>query len=149
MRNGRRCMDCGTRRRSGENHYEWREDREQLQLDFTFRQRSYKLIRMVLNVTGRVKNERSAKLLGYDYKQLQEHIKSHPNWDEVKDEHWHVDHIFPIKAFIDYGISDLKVINALDNLRPLLAADNLSKNAKYNKENFERYLEDKGIVYET
>jgi hypothetical protein len=104
---------------------------------------------MVLNVTGRVKNKKSAKLLGYDYKQLQEHIENHPNWNLVKDGDWHIDHIFPIKSFLDYGISDLKVINDLDNLRPLAAKDNLFKNAKYDKDKFEIYLNSKGIRYET
>lgn len=145
---GRRCMECGTKRRSGDNHYEWREDREQLKSDFTFRQRSYKLIKMVLNLTGKYKNKKSAALLGYDWKQLQDHITNHPNWDKVKDESWHVDHIFPITAFIDYGISDLKVINALENLRPLLAVENIKKGGKYCKEQFEEYLDKRGIIYE-
>jgi len=100
---------------------------------------------MVLNVTGRVKNEKSAKLLGYDYKQLQEHITGHPNWEKVKNKKWHVDHILPIKAFLDHGISDLKIINALGNLRPLGAKANLCKNAKYNKDDFQKYLERKGV----
>jgi hypothetical protein len=100
---------------------------------------------MVLNVTGRVKNARSAVLLGYDYKQLQFRIESHPNWAQVKDLFWHIDHIFPIKAFLDYGISDLKLINDLGNLRPILAVDNHSKNARYSKEDFLLYLRLKGI----
>jgi hypothetical protein len=100
-----------------------------------------------LNVTGRVKNKRSAEMLGYDYKQLQEHIIGHQSWPTLKDKAWHVDHIFPIKAFIDYGISDLKVINALDNLRPLGAIENMCKNASYDKNEFERYLRYKGVSY--
>jgi hypothetical protein len=35
----------------------------------------------------------------------------------------HVDHIFPIQAFLDHGILDLKTINALDNLRPMLGPE--------------------------
>lgn len=101
---GGRCLACGTAKRSGPNHYDWRDDRVLANLNDTFRQKSYKLIAMVLKVTGRVKNERSAKLLGYDYKQLQEHITSHPNWEKVRAGNWHVDHVFPIKAFLDYGV---------------------------------------------
>jgi len=92
-----------------------------------------------------VKNKKTARLIGYDYKQLQEHITSHPNWEKVKDEDWHVDHIFPIKAFLDHGISDLKIINALDNLRPVAAQVNLCKNAKYDKVAFSEYLKLKGV----
>jgi DNA-directed RNA polymerase subunit RPC12/RpoP len=146
---GNRCQKCGIAKRSGSNHYDWREDREQADLNDTFRQRCYKLVRMVLNVTGRVKNERSAKLLGYDYKQLQEHVTSHPNWEKVKGEKWHVDHVFPIKAFIDHGVSDLKIINALDNLRPLGAKANMCKNGKYDKDEFLKYLKRKGVRHET
>lgn len=141
------CSKCALERRSGKNHYMWKEDREQHKLDQAFRQRSYKLIRMVLRVTGRVKNKRSAKMLGYDYKQLQEHITNHPDWSKVKDGNWHVDHIFPIKAFMDYGIKDLKVINDLDNLRPMDAVENSSKNAKYDPKEFELWLESKGVEY--
>lgn len=143
----KRCRECGIAKRSGSNHYEWKEDREAHNAEYAFRQRSYKLIKMVLNVTGRVKNERTAKLLGYDYKALQEHITGHPNWSSVKDRPWHIDHIFPIKAFLDFGISDLKIVNALDNLRPLEATENLAKNAKYDKEAFKNYLRHKGVSF--
>lgn len=142
---GRRCWECGIKRRSGENHYDWREDRDALNNELLFRQRCYKLIKMVFNVTGRVKNDRTEHLLGYKYTELQEHIQRHPNWKHVKHEPWHIDHIFPIKAFIDHGISDLKIINGLDNLRPLAAKDNLCKNAKYDKDEFIKWLASKGI----
>lgn len=145
FRSGKRCWECGVAKRSGDKHYEWREDRDLMDSELMFRQRSYKLVKMSLNVTGRVKNDKTAKLLGYDYKQLQEHITSHQNWPEVKDKNWHVDHIFPIKAFIDAGISDLKIINALDNLRPLDAVENMSKNAKYDRDEFSDWLRTKGI----
>ncbi len=145
----KQCNKCGLKNRSGSNHYMWYEDREEFETRYTFKQRSYKLLKMALKVTGRVKNKKTAKLLGYDYKQLQEHITSHENWSNLKNEDWHIDHIFPIKAFLDYGISDLKLINALDNLQPLAANDNLCKNAKYNRTEFEKYLNNKGIDYET
>lgn len=140
-----RCKKCGLKARSGSNHYMWYHDRDQFKELCNFKDRCHKLITMVLNVTGRVKNKKSAELLGYDYKRLQEYIKSHPNWAGLKGKKWHVDHIFPIKAFIDHGISDLKIINALDNLRPIEAAENCSKNAKYDKDEFYVWLKTKGI----
>lgn len=140
-----RCGECGIEARSGSGHYMWYDDRDAFKLLCSFKDRCHKLITMVLKVTGRVKNKKSAELLGYDYKQLQSHIKSHPNWENVKDKPWHVDHIFPIKAFIDHGISDLKIINSLDNLRPLDAAENFCKNAKYDKDEFYKWLKKKGI----
>lgn len=146
FRKGQRCKECGIKKRSKENHYLWYDDRDEFKLRCSFKDRCHKLITMVFNVTGRVKNEKTAKLLGYDYKTLQEHIKAHPNWEKIKDGKWHVDHIFPIKAFLDNGISDLKIINALDNLRPLDSQSNLSKNAKYDKQEFQKYLERKGVL---
>lgn len=118
----------------------WVPDREQYKQDCLFRQRAYKLVRMVLNVTGRVKNKRTAALLGYDYKQLQEHITTHPNWKLVKDSEWHIDHIFPIKAFLDANIYDIKLVNCLENLRPVSKEENLAKNAKYDKLEFKQWL---------
>jgi hypothetical protein len=80
-------------------------------------------------------------VLGYTPKQLKDRIMSHPNWESVKDEDWHLDHIFPIKAFMDRSISDLKTINSLENLRPVLALENHSKNDDYDPVLFESWLE--------
>lgn len=141
----KRCLSCGTKKRSGENHYEWREDRELYDLVYTFRQRCYKMVAITLAATNQRKSNRTANLLGYDHNQLKEHLTSHPNWEKVQGGKWHVDHIFPIKAFIDHGISDLKIINSLDNLRPLEATANMSKGDSYNEQEFLKWLETKGI----
>jgi hypothetical protein len=98
-----------------------------------------------LQATGRVKDNKTASILGYDYKQLQKHIESHPNWDNVKNNIWHVDHIFPIKAFLDHSIYDFKIINALDNLQPLSQHANNVKGAKYSTVEFVNWLKHKGI----
>lgn len=145
----KRCRECGTEARSGSGHYMWCDDRDEYKLRCSFKDRCHKLITMVLNVTGRVKNKKSAELLGYDYKQLQEYVQRHPNWEKVKDRKWHIDHIFPIKAFLEYGISDLKIINALDNLRPIDAKENMCKNAKYDKREFISWLQTKGVSCES
>lgn len=44
---------------------------------------------------------------------------------------WHVDHIKPVKAFLDEDVKDPAIINALENLQPLWAEDNLRKSARY------------------
>ena len=51
----------------------------------------------------------------------------------------------PVKAFMENGITDLKIINALDNLQPLPETENLKKNDKYNKNKFKQWLALKGI----
>jgi len=86
-------------------------------------------------------------LLGYDYKQLQEHILNHPNYEKIKNDKWHIDHIWPIKAFVDYGLYDLSLINCLENLRPLEAFENNSKSGKYCLADFEEWLTKKGIRF--
>jgi hypothetical protein len=40
---------------------------------------------------------------------------------------WHIDHIMPINHFIKSGITDPAIVNALENLQPLWAYENLSK----------------------
>jgi hypothetical protein len=141
-----RCGKCGIKARSKENHYMWYQDREAFKNKYHFKQRCYKLVKMSLNVTGRVKNQRTHKLLGYTYKELQNHITNHPDWNKLKTQKWHIDHIFPIIAFVNHDIFDLKIINALDNLRPMKAIDNMRKNAKYDKDQFKSYLLSKGVI---
>lgn len=50
------------------------------------------------------------------------------SWKNRKD--WHIDHIRPIKDFLDNGIDDFDVINHPSNLQPLWAKDNLVKGSK-------------------
>jgi hypothetical protein len=52
-------------------------------------------------------------------------------WDNRKE--WHIDHIRPIKSFLDSGITDVEIINHPSNLRPLWAKDNLAKGSSYIK----------------
>lgn len=73
------------------------------------------------------------RLHGYTYEQLKLHIESQfvdgMSWENRSE--WHIDHIKPISVFIREGVTDPKIINALSNLQPLWAFDNLSKGAKY------------------
>ena len=50
-------------------------------------------------------------------------------------------------AFIEYGVSDVRVINSLDNLRPLDPRSNLTKAGSYDPDEFEDYLRAKGVEY--
>ncbi len=70
--------------------------------------------------------------LGYTKNEFINHIESQfkdgMSWDNRSE--WHIDHIKPIIAFIKEGVTDIKVINALSNLQPLWAKENLSKGSK-------------------
>lgn len=72
-------------------------------------------------------------LLGYTQSEFIEHMESQfkagMSWKNRSE--WHVDHIKPIKYFLDEGVTELKIINALSNLQPLWAHENLSKGAKF------------------
>lgn len=79
------------------------------------------------------KYTRTEIIMGYKKEDLVNHIESifedGMSWDNYGE--WHIDHIKPISAFLSEGVDDPKVINALSNLQPLWAFDNLSKGSKY------------------
>jgi hypothetical protein len=86
------------------------------------------------------KTDYSHKMLGYTAKELYEHITNHPNWDSVKDADWQLDHIFPVDAFIKHGITDIKLINGLDNLQPLSKEENRIKSNHCDDVEFSEWL---------
>jgi hypothetical protein len=145
------CRECGLNKirgshhpggkyRRGSTHYCWRPDREQKRLDELFRKKCYKALGSTLKATGKQKVGHTSDMLGYGPKELQAHITAHPHWNKVKDGDWHIDHIFPIEAFLENGITDVRLINCLENLQPLSQKENNSKHAKYNKDDFEKWL---------
>ena len=79
---------------------------------------------------GRKKYE---ELLGYTVAELRSHIEIQftegMNWENRSE--WHIDHIKPISLFLKEGIECPATINALSNLQPLWAKDNLSKGASH------------------
>lgn len=89
------------------------------------------MIRRLVDKTKANVNSRTEHAVGYTSEQLKEHIESKfligMSW-ENRDE-WHVDHIKSIKSYIDDGVTDPKIINALSNLQPLWVEDNLKKGA--------------------
>lgn len=69
------------------------------------------------------------EVLGYTREDFINHIESlwevGMSWDNRSE--WHIDHIKSIKSFKDEGIFDPKIVNALSNLQPLWAEDNMKK----------------------
>jgi hypothetical protein len=135
------CKKCGNLKVSGENCYMYDPDREAIKLRKRFRKMCGQYIKRFMDATSQRKTCHTHELLGYTPQQLQEHILNHPDYEALKNEEWHVDHIMPIQAFLDHDILDLKIINALENLRPMKGPDNISKADNYNKEKFvEKYF---------
>jgi hypothetical protein len=148
---GQRCRKCKYRKsgaksklRTGAMNGRWNPDREYVQLNKLIHQKFTSMVANILKATGKKKSCRSAELLGYTRKELRDHLTNHPNWSTIQGR-WSIDHIFPIKAFLEHGIIDIKLINCLDNLQPLELKANISKSGKYSKEDFLRWLNQKGI----
>lgn len=135
---GHRCQKCV---KTGINNWKWNSNRKQVRQNELFRKKAYNLLARSLNATGQVKSKKTKEMLGYSTKELVSHIQNHPEWPTLKESDWHLDHIFPIKAFMDAGINDMKKINALENLRPCAASENLSKQGKYDLSEFQKWLE--------
>lgn len=111
-----------------------------------FQKKIYKALQTCYNYMGEKKQDHSHDLLGYTPKQLQEHIHSHPNWPNCDKVDWHLDHIFPIIAFLEHGIKNISVICCLENLQPLPGKANCQKNATYHKADFQKWLQERSCL---
>jgi hypothetical protein len=137
---GVRCAKCKKAKRSGPNHFAWRHDRDQFVLDIKFRKRVYGFLARCRRKFNTPKEGHADEVLGYTPRQLQEHIVNHPNWERVKNQDWHLDHIFPLEAFFEHEVFDFRIINALDNLQPILQTENNQKKDKYDRDAFLEWL---------
>ena len=77
----------------------------------------------------------TVEILGYTPEDLVEHLEnqfdSEMSWDNYGVYGWHVDHIIPVDYYLKSGVTDPAIVNALSNLQPMWASENLSKGAKY------------------
>ena len=84
-------------------------------------------------LNGSQKDDKTEDILGYTRHELVSHIEKQftkgMSWDNYGTK-WHIDHITPIKFFIENGVNDPSVVNCLSNLRPVCAKENLSKGAR-------------------
>lgn len=143
---GRRCRKCYEGTNVGENHPNWLKDRDLKSYRDKLRSRYYSILHDVLNKTGTQKQCKSEILMGYTWLELKSHLESFPEFEVLSQGLYHVDHIMPIQAFIEYNIGDIKIINALENLRPMAGSDNSSKGGRYDKQKFEAYLTSKRLL---
>lgn len=142
FRHGSRCRICLSRKQSVRMT---NPNREEVIMNKVIARRCNAMLRRILKMVGKRKQTKSTELLGYSKNKLKNHLMSHPNW-RGNDIRWTIDHIFPIKAFLEHGITDLKIINCLENLQPLEHFANLTKNDKYDKKAFRCWLKTKAIA---
>lgn len=92
-------------------------------------------IRRIETAIGEDRVSRAEDALGYTQDEFLSHLESQfedgMSWENRSE--WHIDHVKPIAQFIKEGVTDVKVIHALSNLKPLWAKDNLSKGSKYDQ----------------
>jgi hypothetical protein len=81
----------------------------------------------------------------YSQGQLNAQMAKSPIWKSIKDEDWQLQYIWPVQAFLDHGITDLGIINALSNLRPVLIWE---EQEIYSEEMFFHYCKKHGIAVE-
>jgi len=95
--------------------------------------RSYRnSLKSCLERMGMEKINSSFELLGYTPQEFKIHIESlfleGMSWENRSE--WHIDHIKPVSLF-DQN-KPIYIVNALNNLQPIWAIDNLSKSNNYN-----------------
>lgn len=93
-------------------------------------------------ITGR-KPARSVELLGYSRDEFIAHIERQfaPGMDWGPD--MHIDHKVPVSVFLDHGVTEPRVVNALANLQPLPALANQRKSDTYPRA---RFMDDLALI---
>lgn len=107
--------------------------KDRLNWHASFKQRCPHVLawRSVLNNTlkrlGTKKELKTIDMLGYSALELKEHIENQfidgMSWNNYGE--WHIDHIKMVSTFDEN--TDIKIVNSLENLRPLWKSDNCSR----------------------
>ena len=113
-------------------------------IDNNWKDRYRSSLRNVLKGLGKNKHDKTNIILGYSSIEFKQHIESQfdsiMSWNNRNS--FHIDHIVPISAFRED--TPVKIVNSLENLRPLSVSENLSKNNSidYNRlEIYNKYIE--------
>lgn len=92
-----------------------------------------RMLHRALGVAGQVKYKRTKDYLPYTFEELtislEKQFRPGMSWNNYGE--WHIDHKIPLAWFIKEGIIDPAIINALDNLQPLWAEENMKKGSSF------------------
>ena len=98
-------------------------------------------VHRVLGKVGTKKEFHSLEYVDYTPIELKEHIESlfQPgmSWDNhgLGEGKWQIDHKKEVAQYIKEGITDINIINRLDNLQPLWTEEHSQKTADFRKQN--------------
>jgi len=92
------------------------------------------MVRRVFLRLGKEKDFGTFEKIGYSGLKLKQRLecqfKRGMTWDNFGAV-WEIDHKIPISVLIGRGVTDVRIINALSNLQPMLVEENRSKGARY------------------
>jgi len=129
-KNSEKNKEMARERWTGANNPRFNKDKE---LHKKIRKFCYQSVYRVLLKYGKDKPSKTYKLLGYNAKQLkisiEQKFKNGMNWENRS--LWDIDHKKPISVFLKEGITDLSIINSLDNLQPMWRKENIKKGSRY------------------
>lgn len=148
---GNRCKQCGFKKISigqiGNKNPVWNPDREQVEQNNKIAKQLWTLLWSCLYRVGGQKEGHTFEQLGYTAQELDSHLRSFPRFAYLEvTKTLAIDHIFPVKAFVDHGIFDSKIICALANLQPLSRQENMQKGDLYNEDQFLQYCQEHDLV---
>lgn len=117
---------------TGSTNPNWIADREEAARRLRAQKELRFLLHNLLKRTGGAKEGATHEVMGYSAIELVEHLEAlfEPGMSWKDRGAWHIDHRKSVADFLKEGITDPAIINALSNLRPLWALDNLKKNAR-------------------
>lgn len=104
--------------------------------NFLIGSRLRRYVRNVLNKYSKSGKIQESKKYGIDYEKIIEHLKPFP--EDI--EKYHIDHIIPLSVFDLNNPKHILAAFSPENHQWLKAKDNMSKNAKYNEEEFEKLI---------
>lgn len=113
--------------------YDYANHRRATSPEFKISIRMRDMVRRVMKAVGGTKEGASQNILGYSSHNLRLHLeqqfKPGMTWDNYGE--WHIDHKIPISLLTLYGVTDPAIINALSNLQPMWAHDNMVKGNRF------------------